>query len=180
MNHMTIYLLRHGETEWNSERRYQGHRDSPLTEVGKEQARRMAETLRRILPAGAPLTLDCSPLGRARATAGIIGPMIGIPVSEIRVQPLLREASYGAWQGLTREQVADRFPGALEERERTKWEYRIPDGEPYREVFERAVAYLQTPCPTDIRVVVTHEIMSRSLQGALLKCTGRLLRAARM
>ena len=97
----TLLLVRHGETDWNAERRWQGHTDVPLNEHGREQARRLAESL---VGAGAD-AMYSSDLGRARETAEIVGARLGLPVV---VDPDLREIDVGSREGLTGEQVGIR------------------------------------------------------------------------
>ena len=67
-----IYLLRHGETEWNRAGRIQGHRDSPLTDRGRTQARATGERLRRLIADWPDFRLIASSLGRCRETAGLV------------------------------------------------------------------------------------------------------------
>ena len=100
---MRVYLVRHGETEWSRDRRFCGTSDPPLTERGERQARALA---RRLLgePIGRILT---SPRGRATRTAAVLGDTLGLPVE---IVPLLGEANFGGWEGLTREEIAARFP----------------------------------------------------------------------
>ncbi len=101
----TILLARHGETDWNRERRYQGHLDPPLNELGRRQAYELADAL-----AGERFdAIYSSDLGRAHETAEIVGARLGLPVTS---DPGLREIHLGSWAGLTRDEVAERFPGA--------------------------------------------------------------------
>lgn len=100
----TILLARHGETDWNRDRRWQGHADPPLNDAGRRQAHELAETL-------ADERLDAiyaSDLRRAHETAEIVARGLGLPVT---VDPALREIDVGSWSGLTREEIAARFPG---------------------------------------------------------------------
>ena len=102
-----LILVRHGETDWNRDRRYQGHADPPLNEAGRTQARELAAALEG-------LELDAiytSDLRRAAETAEIIGAARGIPVVQ---DPGLREIDVGSWSGLTRPEIEERFPGATE------------------------------------------------------------------
>jgi probable phosphoglycerate mutase len=101
----TILLARHGETDWNREGRFQGHADAPLNELGRAQARDLAQRL-----ASTPFSaVYSSDLSRARETAEILAVSHGVPVI---VDPGLREVDVGSWSGLTRAEIAKRFPDA--------------------------------------------------------------------
>ena len=122
-----ILLARHGETDWNSGRRVQGHTDIPLNETGIEQARTLAARL-----AGEPLTaVFSSDLSRALDTARAVAAVHGI---EVTVDPRLREKNFGTWEGLTAVEIAERFPDA----QRGQW----GDGETTEEVAQRVQAVL--------------------------------------
>jgi broad specificity phosphatase PhoE len=100
----TIYLIRHGETDWNRDRRIQGQSDIPLNARGRSQAAALAERL-----AGLPLEMIySSDLGRARETAGRIAAAQGREIPVVAT-PDLRECDYGLWEGLPREEIARRF-----------------------------------------------------------------------
>jgi broad specificity phosphatase PhoE len=99
----TILLVRHGETDWNAESRWQGQVDTPLNVRGRQQARRLA----RRLAAVAFEAVYSSDLRRARETAEIVAFSRGMPVY---TEPGLREIDVGSWAGLTAAQVAERFP----------------------------------------------------------------------
>jgi broad specificity phosphatase PhoE len=89
-----LILVRHGETDWNAEGRLQGHTDRPLSDYGREQARRLADDL-------ADEEFDAiyaSDLARARETAEIVAERLGLPVT---LEPDLREKNWGTWEGLT-------------------------------------------------------------------------------
>jgi broad specificity phosphatase PhoE len=101
----TILLVRHGETDWNAERRVQGHSDTPLNDTGREQARALAEEL-------AAERIDAvysSDLLRAHETARIVAESKGLGVTAIRD---LRERHFGTWEGLTDVEIFSRFPEA--------------------------------------------------------------------
>lgn len=161
-----IWVVRHGETVWNVEGRRQGRMDSPLTPRGLEQARAAGRVLRRVLGERTDVAIESSPLGRARATAEIVCRELGLPESRIVLQPLLAELCQGEWEGLTPLEVDARFPGARAERERDKWGYAFAGGESYADVFERARAWLKTLEAETPTIAVTHEMLSRTLQGA--------------
>ena len=89
-----LLLVRHGETDWNAAGRLQGHTDRPLSDYGREQARRLAEQL-----AGEEFdAIYASDLARARETAEIVGAQLDLPVV---LDPDLREKNWGTWEGLT-------------------------------------------------------------------------------
>ena len=99
----TILLARHGETDWNAERRFQGHADPPLNATGRAQAAELASRL-----AGEALAaIYSSDLRRASETAAIVGARVGLPVIQERA---LREVDVGEWSGLTVDEVIERFP----------------------------------------------------------------------
>jgi len=91
-----LYVLRHGETAWNLERRMQGTKDSPLTERGRAQAEAMGRTLKAELAREPSATIFLrSPLGRARQTADIVGRALGLDAGQWRDEPRLAELGYG-------------------------------------------------------------------------------------
>ena len=95
-----LYMLRHGETAWNTERRMQGSKNSDLTERGRAQALAMGRTLTAELArAPGPTIFLRSPLGRVRETSQIVGRELGLDAGEWRDDPRLAELSYGQWEG---------------------------------------------------------------------------------
>ena len=127
----TIVLARHGETDWNRERRFQGHADTSLNEAGRAQAAELAELLR----AERPSALYTSPLRRASETAQIVAARLGLRASEL--DPL-REIDVGDWQGLTVDEVRTRFPELAE----VAWHAGWPNGETYDQLAARVVPAL--------------------------------------
>mgnify|MGYP001347245172 CR=1 FL=1 len=107
-----VYLVRHGETDWNRERRFQGHRDIPLSAAGLIQAERLAQSLKsEVFEA-----IYSSDLRRALQTAEIIAKEHDLPVKTLKK---LRERTVGEWEGLSQEEVAARYPD---------WRQRIAKG----------------------------------------------------
>jgi broad specificity phosphatase PhoE len=134
-----LYIFRHGETDWNRAGRIQGHTDIGLNLRGRAQAHDLAERLRRYT-IDAVLTSD---LSRARQTAQIVASRLGIPVFLDR---RLREASLGQAEGLTVEQIMQRFGeeawGKWRSSEPSDWGFHFPGGEPKRRTVERAKSVL--------------------------------------
>ncbi len=166
MSFPMIYLMRHGETIWNQEGRYQGHLDSPLTPKGIEQARAAGQFLRSKLPNVHAVCIEISPLGRVRQTATILCTELGIDASSLVVSPLLIEHNMGTWQGLTNAEVYARYPGAWKAREVNKWAYVVPGGESYSLIDIRARQWLASKRHALVTIAVTHEMLSRTIQGA--------------
>jgi broad specificity phosphatase PhoE len=132
---MRMLLLRHAETEWNRERRFQGWRDSALTPTGREQAQSAA----RLLAATPVAAVWSSPLGRARETAAAIAGPHALPVREAEA---FKEMGLGAWEGLTRDEVEARFPDELRAWAETPHLAAWPGVEPLAAVRARALAGL--------------------------------------
>jgi broad specificity phosphatase PhoE len=158
-----VYLARHGETEWNRERRRQGQLDSPLTERGRAQAAAVAEALngRRID------AVFCSPLGRSAKTARVIATRLQVMLVDIAD---LAEVHHGAMGGLTTEEIDRQFPGALEQRARDKFHWRFPGGENYADADSRAASALASIADAGVRrpLLLSHEMIGRMLLKQLL------------
>ena len=103
----TIYIIRHGETDWNKARRFQGQTDIPLNETGRLQAANLAVDLADVLPFDRIVTSD---LVRAVETAEILNRGFSSP---ILTDPDFREVDFGEWEGLGQETIEARWPGQL-------------------------------------------------------------------
>lgn len=128
---MKLILLRHGETEWNSLRRYQGHTDIPLNDTGREQAQKAAEYLLKHEELEA---IYCSDLSRTRETAQIAADKLKLPV---RLDSRLREASFGIWEGMSFSDVYKHHSQQFNSWYQDIWKYKMPGGETFTEVWER-------------------------------------------
>ena len=142
--------MRHGETDWNREDRFQGHADLPLNAAGRAQSRELAERL-----AGKSIAaVYTSPLRRAFETAELVAAAHALPV---RQEPGLREVDLGSWTGLTREEVEQRDPEGF--RRWLAFGHGWGDGESYEALGERVVATLVTVAASfdgETVAVVTH------------------------
>lgn len=159
----SILLVRHGETEWNLQRRNQGRFDSPLTERGVAQAGAIGRLV-GTLPNAAAVRIVASPLGRARRTAEIIRTHIQ-PAPELRLDERLRELSLGSWDGLTYEEIAVCSPGIFDGDSAHEWCFRSPDGEPYDRFAARIEDWLREAIDIPFIIAVTHGVVSRVLCG---------------
>jgi broad specificity phosphatase PhoE len=157
-----IFLVRHGETEWNLARRYQGWGDSPLTPRGIAQAEAMGRRLLALLEV-ADAEIIASPLGRARNTAEIIGQTLG-NVAPIGLDDRLREISIGSWDGLDRGEIEALMPGVFDGDGYHEWYFRAPDGETYDEFAGRVGAWLRDNAGRRL-IVVAHGIVTRVMRG---------------
>jgi broad specificity phosphatase PhoE len=164
----TIYLMRHGETVWNRARRFQGRLDSPLTEHGLAQARRMGEMLASVVADCDSAAIVVSPLGRARATAAAVGTILGSPPERLETDARLTEIDVGIWSGLTYGEIAARWPDAITPASRRDWFFRSPDGETYDEIAARVRSFLDDAAARRTLIVVAHGITSRLLRGLYL------------
>jgi len=158
-----ILLVRHGETEWNRERRNQGRFDSPLTERGIAQAHAIGRLI-AVLPNAAAARIVASPLGRARRTAEIISEHLD-PALELGFDDRLRELSMGSWDGLTYTEIAVCAPGIFDGEGCLEWCFRSPYGERYEGFAARVADWLSEPVGAPLTIVVTHGIVSRVLRG---------------
>jgi broad specificity phosphatase PhoE len=163
----TVYLARHGETDWNKAGRWQGHTDVALNEAGRLQAHALGKSV----IAHGIVRVHASDLLRARETGEIVATLLGVPA--VAPDPGLRERGFGAFEGLTREECELRFP--------EEWQrYRAgdgtspPGGEPRERVIERMRAALQALAgegPEGPRLAVSHGGAMRLL---MMSITGEM------
>lgn len=159
----TIYLVRHGETVWNAAGRFQGARDSALTDRGRQQAAAVGRVLAATLGTGAPLVAHVSPRGRTRETATILGQHVAL---DVRDEPRLAEVSLGCWEGLTEYEIEAEYPGARAGTTAFDWYFRSPDGERLEAARERVAAWL-----AEVRgpvLAVSHGLVGRIVRGVFL------------
>jgi broad specificity phosphatase PhoE len=156
-----FYLVRHGETEWNAAGRYQGAKDSRLTERGCEQARQTGRTLASLIKGASPLLAYVSPLGRAAQTAALIAESLPL---DVHIEPRLAEISAGAWDGLSMYEIDMEYPGALSGSSPHDWYFLGPGGETFESALGRVSAWLSEAAAPSL--IVTHGLASRLVRGA--------------
>ena len=163
---VTIYFIRHGETDWNAAMRMQGQRDIPLNETGRAQAARNGRVLHKSITIPDRYDYVASPLIRARETMEIVRGELGLPAAEYRTEPILKEIHFGEWEGFTWEELRAKAPEAIDARFDDPWNCTSPGGESYAMLSKRAEKWLiSVKCDT---VVVSHGGVSRCLRGLLL------------
>lgn len=154
---MLVYMVRHGQTDWNAESRLQGQKDIPLNETGRRQATGNGVALAEILGREAK-TFDfvASPLGRTRETMELLRHAIGLDPLSYRIDDRLKEVSFGDWEGYTLPELKRQVPKRIAERRVAKWDFIPPgqDAESYEILSWRVGAWLRgVTRPT---VCVTH------------------------
>jgi 2,3-bisphosphoglycerate-dependent phosphoglycerate mutase len=147
-----LIIVRHGETEWNLDGRMQGHSDSRLTPLGLRQAEAVASRL-----ANEPIdAIHASDLGRAMRTAEALAKVTGLAAAP---DPHLRERDMGIFQGLSFEEIGQRYPQEYQLFASRRPDYVIPGGESMQQCHDRVIAGLQAIAdrhPGQCVVVVTH------------------------
>jgi broad specificity phosphatase PhoE len=162
---VTIYFIRHGETDWNVQSRYQGQADVPMNDNGRAQARRNGEALRALLPEIAGARYVASPLARTRETMEIARGALGLDRGAYEIDDRLKEIHYGHWQGIFAADLPGVDAAGVAERETDTFRWRPRGGESYADLMVRSVAWLND-VDADT-VVAAHGGVSRVLRGHL-------------
>ena len=131
-----LILVRHGQTEWNIDGRYQGQTDVPLSADGVRQAQLLADHF----PLEKVDAIYSSDLNRAMVTAGYIAQRFGI---QVQPEPAFRELSFGAWEGLSYEEIVSGWPEAMKDFLKHPDRLEIPNGESFPHLQDRAMARLR-------------------------------------
>jgi broad specificity phosphatase PhoE len=161
---LRLFVVRHGGTRWTRERRFAGSRDVPLDDAGHARA----EALARLLAAHPITAVYTSPMERARATAALIA---APHRQDVRIERAFADMRFGAWEGLTADEVATRFPDAWTTWREAPATLTAHGGEPVDHVAERvagAIGRLQHAHTGETVVVVTHAIAVRLIALAAL------------
>jgi broad specificity phosphatase PhoE len=161
---LTLCFCRHGETEANVQKRFQGWRkDTPLTPKGREQAMMIAQTLCASTRDVTGLAYVSSPLPRARTTMELVLSELGLPKDGYRTDARLQEINLGIWDGLTDAEAHALDPALFETRGNDKWHVRVPGGENYADVAARAESWISDL--TADTFAVSHGAFTRILRG---------------
>lgn len=158
-----LLLVRHGETEWNRQTKFQGQIDVPLNDNGREQARLAGEFLQKV---AIDFTVSSS-MARPKETAEII--LQHHPNVELKLEDRMREISHGLWEGKFENEIEAEFPGMLTQWKNSPETVQMPEGENLQQVWERAIAAWQaiaseyaadTP---NIGMVVGHDAINKAI-----------------
>jgi probable phosphoglycerate mutase len=165
---VTLYFIRHGETDWNVAQRYQGRRDIPLNANGRSQARRNGRVLLELLGArAAALDFVASPLQRGRQTMEIVRAELGLPPQEYRTDDRLSEIDYGHWEGHYWHKLESIDPIGFAARNADIWGWQPVGGESYGMLSARVALWLGEVKRDTI--VASHGGVSRALRGLVLR-----------
>jgi len=172
---MLLYVIRHGQTDYNREERLQGARDIPLNDTGRGQAIANGRTLAALPDLEFPLShyrWVASPLGRTRETMELVRKAAGLDPDGYSTDPLLIELSFGDWEGQTLAEVETHSPDLITQRNQGKWRFRPPGdkAESYAMLAERTDRFLSMlDGPT---ICVAHGGVIRTLFNRIGKVDG--------
>jgi len=158
-----LYLIRHGQTDWNVEQRLQGQAEVDLNAVGLAQIERNAKLLAELVKDPADFDFVSSPLRRTRATMERIRQEFGLPREGYRIDTRLMELHFGEWQGFTYAELEQQRPGTTLGRHAQKWTFVPPgrDAESYERLAGRVAEWLgEVSRPT---ICTTHGGVIRTL-----------------
>ncbi len=159
-----IFVLRHGETEFNADKKLQGHCDSSLTSKGSDQARRVGTTLKQYVE-NRPFRVYSSTLGRALQTSQIVCEELNYSYENLNKEPRLKEFSLGEWEQRTIPSLEQEVPNLLAQND---WYLQAPNCETYESVRERLSSWLSDVTHDEDIVVVSHGLTGIVLRGLLL------------
>jgi probable phosphoglycerate mutase len=166
---LTLYLLRHGQTEDNRVGRWTGSNDSPLTERGREHARASGRALKRIAGDLSALDFFASPLHRASATMRLLRLGAGLPETGFHADRRLKENDCGDFSSMTEAEINALDPAYLQARDADEWNWRAPGGQTQAEQFGIVGVFLGTLRRDS--VIVCHGLTLRLLRARILKLT---------
>jgi probable phosphoglycerate mutase len=164
---VTLYFSRHGETEANVEKRFQGHTvNTPLTKRGQKQAKTLAKILKAHAGDPAELKYVCSPLHRTCRTMEIVRTHLHLPPKGYKTDKRIEEIDLGVWDGLTHKEARALDPKMFDKRDNDKWNVRVPGGESYADVADRAERWVKSLKHDTF--AISHGAFTRILRGLFL------------
>lgn len=168
-----VYIVRHGQTDWNAENRLQGQADTDLNALGREQASRNGLMLAELIDDPERFDFVASPMRRTRETMELIRAAMNLDRYAYRTDPRLVEVNFGDWQGFTYAELEANQPGISRQRGLDKWNFQPPGAaaESYQMLFERIRPWLKE-LDRDT-VCVTHGGVIRTLFRIVEKTSGQ-------
>ena len=165
-----LIFVRHGETAYNAESRLQGQLDIPLNARGREQARTVGGTLRSLIGPeidrlDAAQAFFASPLERARETTEIARAAMGLEPELYHLDPVLKELSFGVWEGLTWAEIEIKDLKGLRARRKSRWDFAPEGGESYAMLADRLRPWLDSL--TEHAFVISHGGVARVLMAMI-------------
>lgn len=162
----TIYFVRHGETEWNKQGLIQGTLDIELNDLGRQQAKAVAEALAEKRDELVGFHFVVSPQLRAKQTMGYIADALGFAVTTVQIEPRMRELGFGIWEGKPNWELkaSPIYPADPE----TRYYWRPDGGESYEDGVARVDSWLQDV--TEPTLIVAHGAVGRCLMGYVVGC----------
>ena len=157
-----FYMIRHGETDWNREQRYQGQVDIPLNALGREQAAGNGRRLAALDHDWSQWRFYSSPLGRARETMEILRGALALDPHDYAVDQRLIEITFGSWERKRLDELEIEDPEEMARRHMDKWRHTPPGGESYADAVTRVVSFLDDV--TNPAVIVCHGGILRATQ----------------
>jgi len=158
-----LYVIRHGQTDWNATNKIQGATNTPLNDFGRAQAKRNGEILKGELSTPNEFQFVSSTLDRARETMEIIRGVLGLPKEAYQSDARLVEVNYGDWQGHTWQELRAENSTPIEQRFKDPWRTVPPSGESYEEASARILSWLDSTSGN--MVIVTHGGIMRCIHG---------------
>ena len=163
---ITLYFVRHGETDWNRDARYQGQQDIPMNDTGRAQARQNGRALSAIMDRIATADFVSSPLARAIETMTLMRTELGLPPNDFRIDGELLELNYGHWEGRLARDIPVTDPEGFKQKSQDPYGWRPIGGESYLDLQVRVQTWLATL--NRDTVAVSHGGVSRAARGLIL------------
>jgi len=164
----TLYYIRHGQTDWNAELRFQGRKDIPLNDFGRQQAKRNGEKLKQRLGKADGAKFVSSPLSRTRETMEIIRTEMGLKSDDYEMDDRLIEISYGDFEGKTKTELKSANRELFLDRKKNAWTFRPSNGESQADTLIRISNWYESLNANKTYIVTAHGAVGRVLRYHLL------------
>lgn len=163
---ITLYFVRHGETDWNRDARYQGQQDIPMNDTGRAQARQNGRALCKIMDRISTADFVSSPLSRAVETMTLMRTELGLQPKDFRIDDQLLELNYGHWEGRLARDIPVTDPEGFKQKSQDPYGWRPKGGESYADLQMRIQNWLSSL--DHDTVAVSHGGVSRVARGLIL------------